>query len=406
LIANKFKYLVFSAITIVSFSCGSETSSNEKQDSEKEAGKGAVTKLETFSVRGNISDANGRQFFLYKYGGAQPVKLDSMVIENDQFSFETKTNGYQFYGVGFDLSQAVSLLVKTGVEITLDGSAENWMKSASVKGSENSEIIAKYTSHRFEYFEQLQLLQQEYQTAMNGDPAQQIAITKKADSIQKAFAQFKINFINEHKDLPGVYAAAPDINDPMRDLELIKIIETTVSKHMPGSNYSKGLQETINKVNQAKMQAQMQTKQAPQGIPPGSEAPDLAIANPEGKTIKLSDLRGQVVLLDFWASWCKPCRMENPNVVKLYNEYKDKGFTVYSVSFDNNKDKWVNAIAKDGLVWPNHVSELKGWQSNGGAIYKVNSIPKTYLIDKDGTIIASDLRGQNLENKLKEIFGS
>ncbi len=144
-------------------------------------------------------------------------------------------------------------------------------------------------------------------------------------------------------------------------------------------------------------------KSAP--IQVGSMAPDIAYANPDGKIMKLSDLRGKVVLLDFWASWCRPCRMENPNVVKLYNKYKDKGFDVYSYSLDRDKASWVAAIEKDGLVWPNHTSDLKGWQAEGAKPYKVRQIPTTFLIDREGKILVINPRGAALEKALKDIFG-
>ncbi|MCL2245682.1 MAG: TlpA family protein disulfide reductase [Lentimicrobiaceae bacterium] len=136
----------------------------------------------------------------------------------------------------------------------------------------------------------------------------------------------------------------------------------------------------------------------------GAMAPELAFENPEGKIMKLSDLKGKVVLLDFWASWCRPCRMENPNVVKVYNKYHAKGFEIYSVSLDRDKAGWVKAIEADGLIWSYHVSDLGYWQSQAAKIYGVSSIPATFLIGKDGRIIAKNLRGAALENALKELF--
>lgn len=137
----------------------------------------------------------------------------------------------------------------------------------------------------------------------------------------------------------------------------------------------------------------------------GAEAPDMEFANPDGVMKKLSDLRGNIVLIDFWASWCRPCRMENPNVVRLYNKYHKKGFEVYSVSLDRDRNSWKRAIADDHLVWDNHVSDLGYWQSAGAKLYGVSSIPCTFLLDREGRIIAKNLRGEELHEALKKIFG-
>lgn len=140
------------------------------------------------------------------------------------------------------------------------------------------------------------------------------------------------------------------------------------------------------------------------GIAVGNQAPELKYNNPEGEPIALSSLRGKVVLIDFWASWCKPCRRENPAVVQVYNKYKDKGFEIYGVSLDRQMGAWVQAIQQDGLEWI-HVSDLGFWNSAPVKLYDINSIPQTYLIGKDGKIIAKGLRAVELEKKLAEIFG-
>ncbi len=146
-----------------------------------------------------------------------------------------------------------------------------------------------------------------------------------------------------------------------------------------------------------------------EGIAIGNTAPDIKMKNPEGETLQLSDLRGQVVLIDFWASWCGPCRHENPTVVNAYNNFKDekfkngKGFTIFSVSLDKNSTAWEQGIKEDKLIWPYHVSDFGGWNNKAAVMYNVRGIPANFLIDGEGTIIAKNLRGPALEAKLNEL---
>jgi peroxiredoxin len=202
---------------------------------------------------------------------------------------------------------------------------------------------------------------------------------KKSDKVKEAID-------NMGNSLAALYAV--NFLDPEKDFPFLDKLAQKVDQGMPNSKYA---QEFVASVNGMRTLAI------------GEMAPDIALPNPDGDVVALSSLRGKYVLIDFWAAWCRPCRIENPNVVRMYHKYNEKGFEVFGVSLDRNKKDWVEAIEADGLVWT-QVSDLQYFNSAAASLYNIQAIPATYLIDPDGKIIAKNLRGAALEEKLAEVL--
>jgi peroxiredoxin len=197
-------------------------------------------------------------------------------------------------------------------------------------------------------------------------------------------------FVASHNDSPLAPFVVMVTSEMDQDVASLERRYTKFNKNVQNGFYGKIVKQQIDNSKKGAI---------------GTEAIDFTQADVDGKNVSLSSFRGKYVLVDFWASWCRPCREENPNVVKAFNKYKDKNFTVLGVSLDQSRAPWLKAIKNDNLVWT-QVSDLKGWGNEAAAKYNIQSIPQNFLIDPSGKIIARNLRGQDLVSKLDEILGS
>ncbi|HEX8330472.1 MAG TPA: TlpA disulfide reductase family protein [Hymenobacter sp.] len=288
-----------------------------------------------------------------------------------------------------DEANQVLLLLDNKTHVELNGDAQSLPTTYSVKGSKDAEVLRQLTQVMNGSKGQMEAIGKRYNAAgQAGKTDEMKAIEKEFYAIQGSNnAKVKSLIRRNATTVVGGFAVGAFLN-PEEEFQFADSVATVQRKANPNSPFTKELTARLEPLR---------------ATANGAKAPEIDLATPEGGKLALSSLRGKYVLLDFWASWCGPCRQENPNVVKAYNQFKDKGFTIYSVSLDQDKGKWLKAIEADKLTW-HHVSDLAGWSSVGGAAYNVKSIPQSFLIDPKGNIIARNLRGDALAAKLAEVL--
>lgn len=354
-------------------------------------------------LSGTIKNANGQNLVFEKIQGNQPVPVDTVLLDAEgKFAFNLPQGKLEFYRLNLGNNNFIVLCLDSTNNAVIEGDGKSLNESYTIKGSKNSEIIHDY----FKEINPLTKKRYEIENKLSGinfaDTTAIFGMRKEIEDIMKKVTEVTHSFIDKNPESPSLVVMQSFLN-PEVELPYFKKIEAAIAKSMPGSPYHNQVSTYISQVEYQLQQIEMQKKMQ-ENLAPGKPVSDIKLPGLDGKEMALSSLKGKVVLIDFWASWCGPCRKENPNVVRLYKEYNKKGFEVFSVSLDDNKDAWKRAVEADGLVWPYHVSDLAKWNSVVVKQFGITGIPFTILVGKDGNIIATGLRGPQLEQKLKELI--
>ena len=337
-----------------------------------------------FTIDGKIENAGQiKKVLLYEM---DQVVDSAFLNENNEFKFHRVSPDPNFYTLLVGEKNFL-VIAKNGDQLEFETNLTDTTNTYKIDGSAESEKIRDFNKISNDYGKVYQEIQADYNRMISEKPNAKDSIYNslmpKFQENMDAFSREALKFGEENKDnLAGFYAVGT-IDQQRYEQELIKFAEDIKDKFPK----NKAVESFVNKMMEIKP------------VSVGQPAPQFELPTPDGKMVKLSDLKGKYVLLDFWASWCAPCRQENPNVVKQHNRFKDKGFTVLGVSLDKSKEPWVKAIKDDRLNWT-QVSELKEWDGKVSAQYKVEGIPASFILDPSGKIVAKNLRGVELEKFL------
>lgn len=358
------------------------------------------------TISGKIDGAAGKSVYLESFINNRSVLTDSTVAGSDgSFAIvPSQPLEMNFYRVVVGNEKYVMLITDSTECPKITGELATLDETYKVDGSLNSETLRDLEMkckpfNKKERESRMQFKKPGISDEERDMLSQQLVETKKQRS------ETIKTWLETNSSTPAALLAIQQL-DPRTDMPLFTKVFAELEGSFGHSVIYKGMKQQVQMLMAKDKQAGGDPATASASpIAVGKPAPEIALSDPTGKVRKLSDLRGKTVLIDFWASWCGPCRRENPNVVKAYDAYNKDGFEVFSVSLDKAKEPWMQAIAADGLKWSNHVSDLKWWQSVAAEAYGVRSIPFTVLVDKEGNILGHNLRGAMLEDKLKAIYG-